>query len=63
MIDVQPYIDRLDFLREVLYTYIDYWMHIPVMKEDPDKTKLFRERWKVTDIPGSFQEFNQLKKP
>ena len=33
MIDVQIYIDRLDFLREVLDCWIDYWMGVPVLKE------------------------------
>lgn len=33
MIDVQPYIDRLDFLKEVINIWIDCWMDVPVMKE------------------------------
>lgn len=33
MIDVQPYIDRLEFLKEVLNVWIDYWMDVPVMQE------------------------------
>ena len=44
MITIQPYIDRLEFLREVLEVWIDYWMDVPVLEEKNPIT--FKEYFK-----------------